>query len=128
MKPEAIASVAIALLMSSPGALAQFVKGNEAVRLESNGSKSVETPPLPSATLAAPCPAARAGCAGGGWKMVEKTVIDLQAHAIGRDRGIDYGVQDFLEGTKREQFQDDFRKELGEWTKPGSYLKFSGNA
>ena len=21
-----------------------------------------------------------------------------------------------------------FRKELGEWTKPGSYLKFSGNA
>src|SRR5207253_9087644 len=48
----------------------------------------------------------------GGWKMVEKTVIDLQAHAIGRDRGIDYGVQDFLEGSKREQFQADFTGEL----------------
>jgi hypothetical protein len=48
----------------------------------------------------------------GSWKVVERTVIDLQAHAIGRDRGIDYGVQDFLEGSKREQFQDDFTGEL----------------
>ena len=36
----------------------------------------------------------------------------MQAHAIGRDKGIDYGVQDFLEGNKREKFQDDFTKEL----------------
>ena len=36
-------------------------------------------------------------------QQVEKTVIDVQAHAIGRDKGIDYGVQDFLEGTKRER-------------------------
>jgi hypothetical protein len=43
---------------------------------------------------------------------VERNVIDVQAHAIGRDKGIDYGVQDFLEGTKREKFQDDFSKEL----------------
>jgi hypothetical protein len=43
---------------------------------------------------------------------VENTVIDVQAHAIGRDKGIDYGVQDFLEGTKREKFQEDFTKEL----------------
>lgn len=48
----------------------------------------------------------------GSRKVVERTVIDLQAHSIGRDRGIDYGVQDFLEGTKREQFQADFSNEL----------------
>ena len=48
----------------------------------------------------------------GGWKAVERTVIDVQAHAIGRDRGIDYGVQDFLEGSKREKFQEDFTREL----------------
>ncbi len=52
---------------------AQFVKGNEAVQVMPDGSKRVETPPPPAATLAQPCPAARAGCAGGGWKMVETT-------------------------------------------------------
>lgn len=39
---------------------------------------------------------------------IERNVIDLQAHAIGRDKGIDYGVQDYLEGNKREAFQTDF--------------------
>ncbi len=48
----------------------------------------------------------------GSRKEVEKKVIDVQAHAIGRDKGIDYGVQDFLEGTTREKFQEDFTKEL----------------
>ena len=48
----------------------------------------------------------------GGWQNVEMNVIDLQAHAIGRDKGIDYGVQDFLEGSKREKFQPEFTKEL----------------
>jgi hypothetical protein len=48
----------------------------------------------------------------GGRKEVEKKVIDVQAHAIGRDKGIDYGVQDFLEGTTREKFQEDFTQEL----------------
>src|SRR5581483_8708660 len=43
---------------------------------------------------------------------IESKVIDMQAHAIGRDKGIDYGVQDFLEGAKREAFQDDFTNEL----------------
>ncbi|HEY1602563.1 MAG TPA: SPFH domain-containing protein [Pirellulales bacterium] len=43
---------------------------------------------------------------------VERNVIDVQAHAIGRDKGIDYGVQDFLEGAKREAFQTDFTNEL----------------
>jgi regulator of protease activity HflC (stomatin/prohibitin superfamily) len=45
-------------------------------------------------------------------EAIENTVIDVQAHAIGRDKGIDYGVQDFLEGPKREAFQDDFTREL----------------
>ncbi len=43
---------------------------------------------------------------------IEKKVIDVQAHAIGRDKGIDYGVQEFLEGTSREKFQEDFTQEL----------------
>jgi len=48
----------------------------------------------------------------GGRRAVESKVIDVQAHAIGRDRGIDYGVQDFLEGGTREKFQEDFTQEL----------------
>jgi len=48
----------------------------------------------------------------GSRRAVEKTVIDVQAHSIGRDKGIDYGVQDFLEGSKREKFQADFTQEL----------------
>jgi hypothetical protein len=48
----------------------------------------------------------------GSRREIELKVIDVQAHAIGRDKGIDYGVQDFLEGTKRETFQDDFTNEL----------------
>jgi SPFH domain / Band 7 family len=45
-------------------------------------------------------------------KNVEKKVINVQAHAIGRDKGIDYGVQDFLEGSTRERFQESFTQEL----------------
>jgi hypothetical protein len=52
-------------------AAAQFVKGNEAVKVMPDGTKKVETPPLPSVTLGAPCPASKSGCAGGGWKMLE---------------------------------------------------------
>ena len=44
----------------------------------------------------------------GGRRAVETNVIEVQAHAIGRDKGINYGAQDFLEGTRREKFQDDF--------------------
>jgi hypothetical protein len=43
---------------------------------------------------------------------VERNVIDVQAHTIGRDKGVDYGVQNFLEGAKREEFQTDFTNEL----------------
>jgi hypothetical protein len=48
----------------------------------------------------------------GNWQAVEKNVINVQARAIGRDRGLDYGPQDFLEGDKREKFQQDFTQEL----------------
>lgn len=48
----------------------------------------------------------------GGRAAVERTVIEVQAHAIGRDKGINYGVQEFLEGSRREEFQDDFTREL----------------
>jgi hypothetical protein len=63
--------ICAALVVGSSTALGQFVKGNEAVKVMANGSKQVETPPLPSVTLGTPCPAAKAGCAAGGWKMLE---------------------------------------------------------
>jgi len=43
---------------------------------------------------------------------LEENVIKLQAQAISRAKGIDYGVQEFLEGTRREKFQADFSREL----------------
>jgi len=52
-------------------ASAQTVKGNEAVTVLPDGSKRIETPPLPSGSLGKPCPAAQAGCTGAGWLMLE---------------------------------------------------------
>ena len=63
--------VCAVLAAASTVSFAQFVKGNEAVKVMPDGSKRVETPPLPSASLGKPCAAAQAGCAGGGWLMVE---------------------------------------------------------
>jgi hypothetical protein len=60
-----------AALAAPLAAQAQFVKGNEAVRLMPDGTKKVETPPTAGALLAKPCAATDAACAGGGWKMVE---------------------------------------------------------
>lgn len=60
-----------ALALAATASSAQFVKGNEAVKVMPDGSKKVETPSTAGALLAKPCPAAKAGCAGGGWKMVE---------------------------------------------------------
>jgi hypothetical protein len=48
----------------------------------------------------------------GSRRDVERKVIDLYAHAIGIDKGTDYGPQDLLEGSKREKFQEDFTREL----------------
>lgn len=71
MKLAQLIVVAILTAASSPAALAQFVKGNEAVQVMPGGSKKVETPPTNRALLAKPCPADGVGCSGGGWKMVE---------------------------------------------------------
>ena len=73
MKAVQLIVVFATLVVGSSSAHAQFVKGNEAVKVMADGSKKVETPPLPTASLAAPCPAERAGCAGSGWRMVETT-------------------------------------------------------
>ena len=59
------------ILVGITAAEAQFVKGNEAVRVMPDGTKKIETPPLPASGLGRPCPAERVGCAGGGWLMVE---------------------------------------------------------
>jgi len=45
-------------------------------------------------------------------KEIEKNVIDRQARSISRDRGFNYGAQDFLKGAEREKFQADFTSEL----------------
>lgn len=63
--------VSSALILAATASQAQFVKGNEAVKVMPDGSKKVETPPLPATTLPKPCAATQAGCAGGGWLMVE---------------------------------------------------------
>jgi hypothetical protein len=60
-----------AIAVASTASFAQFVKGNEAVKAMPDGSRHVETPPIPGPVLGKPCPAALAGCAGGGWLMVE---------------------------------------------------------
>jgi len=71
MKVIQLIVVLAALVFGTSTASAQFVKGNEAVKVTPDGKKRVETPPLPSVPLGKPCPAAQAGCAGGGWLMVE---------------------------------------------------------
>lgn len=58
-------------LVASTSPMAQFVKGNEAVTVMPDGTKKVETPPLPTTTLAAPCVAEKPACTASGWRMVE---------------------------------------------------------
>ena len=60
----------IALAFPSADALAQFVKGNEAVTTTPAGRKA-ETAPVP-ASVGKPC-AATANCHAGAWHMVETT-------------------------------------------------------
>ncbi len=71
MKTHAQIFTLIALVLATSAASAQFVKGNEAVKMMADGTKTVEVPPLPSVALGSPCLAAKPGCAGGGWKMLE---------------------------------------------------------
>ena len=63
----------VALALTSTSSLAQFVKGNEAVQVMPDGTKKVETPPVPAGTLPAPCLAEIAACTASGWRMVETT-------------------------------------------------------
>lgn len=61
------------LIIGSSTALAQFVKGNEAVKVMVDGSKKVEIAPLPATgpiRSTKPC-LANAGCHAGSWHMVE---------------------------------------------------------
>ena len=62
-----LALLAIAVVCT--GASAQFVKGNEAVKVMPDGTKKVETPPLPSTTLGAPCAADKPACTASGWLL-----------------------------------------------------------
>ena len=73
MKVVQLIVVLALLVVAASTASAQFVKGNEAVRVMADGSKKVETPPVPStgpASKSKPC-AADAGCHAGPWHMVE---------------------------------------------------------
>ncbi|WP_088283023.1 hypothetical protein [Ideonella sp. A 288] len=61
------------LTLAATAASAQFIKGNEAVRLMPDGSRRFYTPPMPSTGPASqfrPC-AADDGCHAGAWHMVE---------------------------------------------------------
>ncbi|MCB2021213.1 MAG: hypothetical protein KDG44_10450 [Burkholderiaceae bacterium] len=64
-------TVAAVLAFVAGTASAQFVKGNEAVKVMPDGTKKVETPPSSAAaSKGKPC-AANAGCHPGPWHMVE---------------------------------------------------------
>ena len=70
-----IALLPIALAVT--GSNAQFVRGNEAVKATSDGTKKVETPPITvPASKTKPC-GADSGCHAGSWHMVE-TAAGLQ--------------------------------------------------
>lgn len=45
-------------------------------------------------------------------KAIETRVVDQKAKKVSRDRGFNFGAQDWLEGDKREKFQTDFENEL----------------
>lgn len=45
-------------------------------------------------------------------KKVEERIIIPQAKSFSRLKGLDFGVKDFLEGDKRERFQEDFTQEM----------------
>lgn len=73
MKPIFHHIALLALALASTAAAAQFVKGNEAVKVLADGSKKVETPPVPASGQARKSKlcAADAGCHPGPWHMVE---------------------------------------------------------
>lgn len=73
MKVVQLIVVVAAFGFGPSAAFAQFVKGNEAVKVMADGSKHVETAPLPATgpiRSTKPC-LANAGCHAGSWHMVE---------------------------------------------------------
>lgn len=97
MKAACSLAIAAAMALCVGSASAQFVKGNEAVRTLPDGAKKVETPPQAGALLAAACPAARNGCAGSGWMMVETDAGLMECTEVyarpGTCRASTYGSQ-----------------------------------
>ncbi|MCR5868131.1 hypothetical protein [Aquincola sp. J276] len=71
MNTTALVTVVASLLLATTATTAQFVKGNEAVKILPDGSRRVETPPLPRGSMPPPCPATTPACAASGWRMVE---------------------------------------------------------
>ena len=73
MKAVRLLLAMAAAVLATTTANAQFVKGNEAVRVMADGSSKVEVAPLPSSgpiRTSKPC-AASGNCHGGAWLMVE---------------------------------------------------------
>ena len=94
--------VCASLVAGSSVAFAQFVKGNEAVKVMADGSKKVETPPMPMTgplRSTKPCVAADK-CHGGAWLMVETNdglVECTEAYARpGSCRASSYGSTKFM--------------------------------
>ena len=69
MKVIQLIVVVAALAFGPSAAFAQFVKGNEAVKVMADGSKKVETPPLPSTGRSARRSPAR-GRSGCAWRCL----------------------------------------------------------
>ena len=98
MKLAQLIVVAILTAAGSPTVLAQFVKGNEAVKVMPDGSKKVETPPLPATgpiRSTKPCNA-NAACNAGAWHMVETSDGLVECTEVyarpGTCRASSYGV------------------------------------
>ena len=94
--------VLASLAVASTTTYAQFVKGNEAVKVMADGSKKVETPPVPTTgpiRSTKPCAAAEK-CHGGAWLMVETKdglVECTEAYArAGSCRASSYGTTKLL--------------------------------
>lgn len=95
--------VVVAAFAFGPSAVfAQFVKGNEAVKIMPDGTKRIETPPLPTTgpiRTTKPCAAAEK-CHGGAWLMVETKdglVECTEAYArAGSCRASSYGTTKLL--------------------------------
>lgn len=75
MKIVPLIVTGVLVAAGASASFAQFVKGNEAVKVMPDGTKRVETPPLPTTgplRSTKPCDA-NGGCNAGSWHMVETT-------------------------------------------------------